>query len=319
MLSFEDSFFNNLNNNFIFENRPKIAIAVSGGPDSIAMVFILNKWIKKKKGKLIALIIDHKIRKESFTESKLVKQYLQLNNIENKIFRISKKKILKKQMNVARINRYSILTNYCLKNNIFHLFFGHHKDDNIETFLLRKVAGSNFEGLNSIKEKAVYNRIRILRPFIKFSKNQILNYNKKLNLLYVFDPSNLNDKYSRVLIRNFLLKYPKYNKLIKSEFNLISKNFKDYKQMVFQIFHDITILIQKKKIIFDYNKYIMLDKELQIKMIEIIFKFFYPKNHFLRYNKISNAINRILSLPNVKDNISGMKIINSNNLLIFTL
>ena len=319
MPTFENNFFNNLNNNFIFENHPKIAVAVSGGPDSIAMVFILNKWIKKKKGKLIALIVDHKIRKESFTESKFVKQYLELHNIENKIFRISKKKILKKQMKVARINRFSSLTKYCLNNNIFHLFFGHHKDDNIETFLLRKIAGSNFEGLNSIKEKTVYNRIRILRPFIKFSKKQILNYNKKLNLLYVLDPSNLNDKYSRVFIRNFMIKYPTYNKLVKQEFNLINKNFKDYKKMVFQIFHDIALLIQKKKIIFDYNKYIMLDKELQIKMIEIIFKFFYPKNHFLRYNKISDAISRILSNSNVKENISSMKIINSDKLLIFSI
>ena len=49
MLSFENRFYNNLNKNNIFENHPKIAVAVSGGPDSIALVFLLKRWIIKKK------------------------------------------------------------------------------------------------------------------------------------------------------------------------------------------------------------------------------------------------------------------------------
>ena len=54
---------------FFYEKNPRIAVGVSGGPDSLALVILLNRWIKKKKGQLIALVVDHGIRKESFSES----------------------------------------------------------------------------------------------------------------------------------------------------------------------------------------------------------------------------------------------------------
>ena len=76
----------------------------------------------------------------------------------------------------ARENRYTKIINYCRKNKIFHLFIGHHYDDNIETFMLRKIAGSNFEGLNCMQEKIIYNDVQIIRPLLKFSKKQILDY-----------------------------------------------------------------------------------------------------------------------------------------------
>ena len=52
-------------------------------------------------------------------------------------------------MNEARINRYNLLINYCKKNNLLNLFFGHHNDDNIETFIIRKISGSDFEGFDN--------------------------------------------------------------------------------------------------------------------------------------------------------------------------
>ena len=74
-----------LNKNFIFEYKPYIAVAVSGGPDSMALIFLLNNWIKLHNGKIIALIVDHKLREESSTEAKKIKNYLSHKNIEAKI------------------------------------------------------------------------------------------------------------------------------------------------------------------------------------------------------------------------------------------
>ena len=65
----EKSFLNLLKNYKCFENKPHIAVGVSGGPDSMALVYLLNKWIKLNKGKLIALIFDHEIRSNSKEES----------------------------------------------------------------------------------------------------------------------------------------------------------------------------------------------------------------------------------------------------------
>ena len=90
MLPFEKNFNTFLNKKILFETNPKIAVAVSGGPDSIALVFLLKKWIKKKNGRLIALIVDHQIRNNSFDEASYVKKYLDLNNINNMILKVPK-------------------------------------------------------------------------------------------------------------------------------------------------------------------------------------------------------------------------------------
>ena len=90
MRSFETNFNILLNKNILFENNPKIAVAVSGGPDSIALVFLLKKWIEEKNGELFALIVDHQIRKNSFKETSYVKKYLDLNNINSFILKVSK-------------------------------------------------------------------------------------------------------------------------------------------------------------------------------------------------------------------------------------
>ena len=128
-------FFSHLNKICFFENKPFVAVAVSGGPDSIALIYLLKEWIKLKKGKVIALLIDHNLRKESFYECKLTQNYLNSLKIESKIIRISKNKLKKKNMQEARANRYDKLVSFCKKNKILHLFLGHHYDDNLETFV----------------------------------------------------------------------------------------------------------------------------------------------------------------------------------------
>ena len=75
--------FHTINKNYLFENKPTIAVGVSGGPDSIALVFILRKWIKNKKGNLIALIVDHQLRKNSYLEAKEVRSFLNYNTYNN--------------------------------------------------------------------------------------------------------------------------------------------------------------------------------------------------------------------------------------------
>ena len=313
----EKNLYKSLNKKNLFETNPIIAVAVSGGPDSIALVFLLKKWIRKNKGKLIALIVDHQMREGSFKEASFVKKYLGNNNIQSLILKVPKKNVLKGKMIQARENRFLKIINYCKKNKIFHLFIGHHCDDNVETFMLRKIAGSNFEGLNCMQEKTIYNDVQIIRPLLKFTKKQILDYNKKMNLVYVNDPSNNDEKYSRVVVRNFIKKNPQYKKNIIQEFKLIRENYYDYKKMIFQIYNLINIEIHKNMIIFDSIKFLNLDQELQAKFTEITYKFFYPKKPFLRYQKIIKTLDKLCETVNLSISLSNMKVKRNNNLIYF--
>ena len=107
-----------LKNYEYFENKPHIAIGVSGGPDSIALTYLLNKWIKDKKGKLTAIVFDHSIRHHSKTEALQVKKMLNDLGVYSLIIRPNKNKPIKKNMSNARDNRFKGMIRICKKNKI---------------------------------------------------------------------------------------------------------------------------------------------------------------------------------------------------------
>jgi tRNA(Ile)-lysidine synthase len=308
MLITQSDFNKNLNKNFFFEKFPKIAVAVSGGPDSMALAFLLKNWVLKNNGSLLALIVDHQVRKDSNLEAKNIKKYLIEHKIESKLFKINKKNVIKKNMNEARKNRFNQLFNFCNRQSIFHLFVGHHFDDNLETYLLRKLAGSNFEGLRCMQQKFIIENIQILRPLLLYNKKNILLYNESNNISYVKDPSNKNLKYSRIVVREFLLNKNEFIQQIKKEFDVIKNYFPKYKKMIFDIFNKISIDISKNKILINSNILTKYDFEIQIKIVEIIYKFLKPKKINLRYRKILDFIELINSREILSSNLGGMSI-----------
>ena len=211
-------------------------------------------------------------------------------------------------MNEARKNRFNKLFNFCNKHSIFHLFVGHHSDDNLETYLLRRLAGSNFEGLRCMQQKVIINNIQILRPLLLFNKKNILEYNKNNNIFYTKDPSNENLKYSRVAVREFLLNKNEFYQQIIREFDAMQNYFPKYKKMIFDIFNRISIDIYKNKILINNNYFIKYDLEIQIKIIEIIYKFLKPKKINLRYQKILNFLQLLHSGQILISNLGGVSI-----------
>jgi len=304
----QNSFNQYLNNNYFFEKKPTIAVAVSGGPDSMCLIYLLKNWINVNNGSIVALIIDHQLRKESKEESYLIKKYLLKNKISTKIIKINKKLVIKKSMKEARENRYEKLIKYCNRKNIFHLFLAHHYNDNIETFLIRKLSGSNFEGLRGMQHKSINNCIQILRPLLLHTKKEILEFNLNNKIFYLNDPSNLNTKYTRVAIRNFLNTNKILHKKIKKDFEKIEKYYPFYLQMVYEIFNKIILKINNKNILIESNKFFEQDKEIQIKIIEIIYKFLMPKRESIRSKKIYNLLQILLCKNIVKANLGGIDI-----------
>ena len=223
-------------------------------------------------------------------------------------------------MNQARDNRFNLIINFCKKNKIFHLFLGHHFDDNVETFLLRKIAGSNFEGLNGMQYVSIYQNIQIIRPFLFFSKKEILIFNKRFNLKYINDPSNYNIKYSRSIVRQYLNENKNILRKIIEDFNLIRNNYLKYKKMIFQILNLIVLEIRLNKIIIDLKKLFKLELELQVKLIDILFKFIKNNKFNLRYKKIEDIIKIIENPKTVSFKTQNILIKknNDNNILVLS-
>ena len=294
----ENIFLSYLNNLRCFENKPNIAVGVSGGPDSMALTYLLSNWVKLNKGKLYALIFDHGIRYDSSKESFQVKNMLSNLNIESFIIKVKKNKVIKKNMAQARPNRFEGLINFCNKNNILHLFLGHHFDDNLETFLIRKINGSNLEGLNSMNHITYFNNIQILRPLIEINKSSILKYNKKNKINYINDPTNKDINYTRIKVRNFL-ENKTYKKMIKNDFINLKINIPYYKNMIWESFIKSLINVENNKIKISFKKLIKFDNLVIEKHILLILKFFSNKNNQTKSSKINLFIDT-LKKPNFK-------------------
>ena len=141
--------YKNYLNKFI-KNKVNIGVAISGGPDSLALSFLtkcfilLNNNVDSK-----FFIVDHKLRKESSKEAKSIKLLLKKFDIECKILNWNGKKPKSNIQGIARNERYNLLKSACKRNSINILLIGHHIDDLYENFFIRILRGSGLKGLSS--------------------------------------------------------------------------------------------------------------------------------------------------------------------------
>ncbi len=314
----KSTFVKYLKTNLYFEKKPSLAVAVSGGPDSMALLFLIIEMNKALKGKITALIVDHNLRNESKKEAKAVYNFLKNLKINSKILSVRNNQIKKRSMNEARINRYKLLTNYCKKQNILYLFLGHHNDDILETFLLRKIAGSDFEGLQSIKFFSMRNKTCIIRPLIRFTKDDILNYNINHKIPFISDTSNTNLNFTRPAIRKFISETEIETKReIINEFETIKKNSNLYNLMIAQLINKNIKFIKKNSIEVDYKRFVSLDFLISNKIINKFYQFFYDKDVSIRSAKIQILLNHAKNANFKKFYLKGMSIKKTRDSLIF--
>jgi len=129
------------------KNPNKVAVSVSGGPDSLALSFLVLCYKFKKKINIHAsfYLINHGLRNNSYEEAISVKNILRLNEIDLKILHWKGKKPKSNIQNLARKKRYELLFKECSKSNIKVVLFGHHQEDIYETFFSRLLRGSGTE------------------------------------------------------------------------------------------------------------------------------------------------------------------------------
>ena len=205
-----------------------LAVAVSGGPDSLALAFLAKCYSLKNQVKVKYFIVDHKLRKESSLEAKTVKDIVKKIDIDCKILPWNGKKPSKNIQAIARDKRYSLLAHECKKNDVKYLLLGHHINDLFENFLIRLVRGSGLNGLVSFSKKTGYKnqKLDIERPLLDVEKKDLTYITKKVFNFFVKDPSNINEDFKRTRIRNLLQSLEKEG-LDKKKLILTINNLKD--------------------------------------------------------------------------------------------
>ncbi|MGL5783918.1 MAG: tRNA lysidine(34) synthetase TilS [Alphaproteobacteria bacterium] len=185
-------------------DEQRLAVAVSGGRDSLALLVLLKNWAKGRAKSLVALIVDHRLRPQSSKEALQVLKWVEQLGIQGKILTWEGDRPLSGIQAKAREKRYELLTTYCWKHGIQSLFLAHHQDDQLETFLLRQERQSLPYGLACMSVLSQRLGIRLLRPLLSFPKERLEATLKKEGMPWVEDPSNQEMRFSRVRVRHQL-------------------------------------------------------------------------------------------------------------------
>ena len=188
-----------------FSPHSTIAIACSGGVDSISLLLMAHKWGQLNQYKIVALHVDHNLRTESAQDSDFVLQTCRTHQIDCHILHWDSANITSSNMQQkARSARYHLLQNWCAKNDTINLLIAHHKNDQAETFMLRLERGSGLRGLTCMKMLSYIHQVRIIRPLLSITKNDLQQYLTTHHQEWITDQSNYDIKYSRNYIRQFL-------------------------------------------------------------------------------------------------------------------
>ncbi len=261
----------------------KIAIAVSGGLDSIVLMNLAKLSNKIDTKSIHILIVDHGLRKNSKDEAFFAKQEAGKLGFKSKILTWKGKKPTTKIQETARNSRYDLLFDYCRKNDISDLFIAHHLDDQIENFIFRMFRGSGIKGLTSFSNIYKIDDINIIRPLIEIPKSDLLIFAEEQKLKWIEDISNSNLAFDRVKIRNAL------NSFYKNGFDkkLFLKSINKLKS----INEDLDFIADdyvKKYIKFNDNIFVSIDKnfffvapkEIQMRVIKNCISFFAPEKPY---------------------------------------
>ncbi|MHA1566828.1 MAG: tRNA lysidine(34) synthetase TilS, partial [Alphaproteobacteria bacterium] len=184
-----------------FETRPHIAIAVSGGPDSMALALLARVWATALDGGATALIVDHGLRPESAREAAQVASWLSHHDLGPKILPWTGPHPRQGLPAAARDARYELLEQYCAAHGILHLLIGHHREDQAETLMMRLGRGSGLDGLAAMASIVERRQIRLLRPLLDVPRARLAATLTRCGQDWVEDPTNHDTAFARARLR----------------------------------------------------------------------------------------------------------------------
>ena len=289
--------------NKYIDDKP-IALAVSGGPDSTAMMQIAALSKKLKNSNVTVIVIDHGLREESKNEANIVCKNAKLFGFKFKILKWDGVKPKTRIQEIARKTRYKLMTSWCKKKGIEKLFLAHHLDDQVETFLMRLGKGSGVDGLAVMDFVTETSSLKLVRPFLEIPKTRFIEILGITNLEWISDPSNFNSDYKRSRIRKILPILSKEG-INSKQIGLVIKRMRSAKHAL----NSQTNTLLKKylsnvdNVAYFLNKELFKDakeKEILLRVLEKIFMNISGSIYPPRRNKLENILSWILENNNVK-------------------
>ena len=296
----------NIEDNFKFNIGDTIVIGCSSGPDSMALVDMLIKVREKYQLQLIIAHVNHNVRSESYDEAIYMKKYCENNNLLFETMTIEEYGD-DNFHNEARAIRYNFFETLINKYEANYLMTAHHGDDLIETILMRMVRGSNLNGYSGFKEVVEMENYKIVRPLIRYTKEELEQYDRDNNVKYFVDSSNDKDKYTRNRYRKYLMPF------LKEEDSNVHHKFLKFSEEL----SDASRFIDKERDkaldrclnnnVINLDKFVNEDKFIQKEILYYLLSEFYQDDLILVNDKHINLVlnliyshraNSFVNLPN---------------------
>ncbi|MGH6817531.1 MAG: tRNA lysidine(34) synthetase TilS [Methylovirgula sp.] len=179
-------------------------LAVSGGPDSVAMMLLAAAWAETSKVKLAVATVDHALRDGSRAEAEAVAAWAEGLGLPHRILTWEGEKPVTAIQERAREARYDLLFRHAGEIGVDHLLTAHHADDQAETILFRFLRGSGIAGLAGMPVAAQHGEIVHLRPFLAYPKEALVGVCMARGQAFFRDPSNEDSSFARTRLRRIL-------------------------------------------------------------------------------------------------------------------
>ena len=185
------------------QDERHIAVAVSGGSDSMALLRLAEQW-SDHRIKISVLTVDHGLRPEAAAEAGKVAEWCALRGLEHRTLRWEGPKPSTGLQAKARAARYDLMSVWCKANGVTYLLTGHTMDDQAETVLMRQRRTDTAESLAGIWETSIWNGVNVFRPLLGQSRADLRAYLTSLGQPWIEDPSNSDRRFERVRVRQTL-------------------------------------------------------------------------------------------------------------------
>jgi len=189
-----------------FEPRPRVAVAVSGGSDSMALTLLAARWAERRGGAITGITVDHGLRPEAAAEARQVGRWLRARGVAHRILRWRPPAgaLSGGVQSAARAARYDLLTEWCRQHGVLHLALAHQQEDQAETLMLRLARGSGLGGLAAMAPIAERAGVRLIRPLLPIARARLRATLLADQQPWIDDPSNDDPAHARIRMRKLL-------------------------------------------------------------------------------------------------------------------
>jgi tRNA(Ile)-lysidine synthase len=185
---------------------PALVLAISGGPDSIALMWLMARWRRglSRGPKLLAVTVDHGLRPEAAREAREVKRLAQTLELPHRTLHWRGDKPKTGVPAAAREARYRLLAQAAKSAGARHILTAHTRDDQAETLLMRLLRGSGITGLAAMKRVSARDGAILARPLLDIPKARLVATLEKAKIAYADDPTNRDAAFTRPRLRALL-------------------------------------------------------------------------------------------------------------------